>query len=212
MAPGGSSAEALTEIEKKLSKLPVAELPEPELLTLAEGIRDRLYRPVIQAQDRASAEDERRRQQAQRRADLIAYGVSYANSELEKEQDLDGWARLSIRENVKGTLEQELDGSESQADVRGLVDESLDDKIAEAVEDRWKSARPNLIAHGVAYAKRELAQEEGLNAWDRLIEGAVKEELKQTLTGEESDRDVADIVDDILDAELGEAQTEDEED
>jgi hypothetical protein len=53
MAPGGSSAEALTEIEKELSKLPVAELPEPELLTLAEGIRDRLYRPVIQAQDRA---------------------------------------------------------------------------------------------------------------------------------------------------------------
>jgi hypothetical protein len=108
-------------------------------------------------------EDERRQQQAQRRADLIEYGVSYANRELEKEQDLDGWGRLSIRENVKRTLEQELEGSESQADVRGLVDESLDHEIAEAVEERRKRARPNLIAHGVAYAKRELAQEEDLN-------------------------------------------------
>jgi len=40
----------------------------------------------------------------------------------------------------------------------------------------------------------------------------VKEELEQTLTGQKSERDVADIVDDILDAKLGEAQTEDEED
>jgi len=188
-------------------------LPETELLTLAEGMRDRIYRPVIQAQDRATAEDERRRQQAQQRADLIECGVACANRELEQEQHLDGWARLSIRENVKRTLEQALDGSESHVDVRGLVDKCLEHGIAEAEEERRKRARPNLIAHGVAYTKRELTQEEDLNVWDRLrIERAVKEELEQTLTGQKSERDVADIVDDILDAKLGEAQTEDEED
>jgi hypothetical protein len=40
----------------------------------------------------------------------------------------------------------------------------------------------------------------------------VKEELEQTLTGEESERDVEDLVDDILDAELGDVQTGNEDD
>jgi hypothetical protein len=133
--PTDIQAQALTEIEKELSKLPVAELPETELLTLAEGIRDRLYRPVIRAQDRARAEDERRRKQAHRRADLIAYGVSYANSELEKEEDLDAWARLIIRETVKWTLAKPV--------ILGLVTDARPNdtrrdpfiQIADAVSD-----------------------------------------------------------------------------
>ena len=40
----------------------------------------------------------------------------------------------------------------------------------------------------------------------------MKEELEQTLTGEESERDVEDLVDDILDAELGDVQTGNEDD
>jgi hypothetical protein len=40
----------------------------------------------------------------------------------------------------------------------------------------------------------------------------VKEELEQTLTGEESERDVEDLVDDILDAELGDVQSGNEDD
>ena len=40
----------------------------------------------------------------------------------------------------------------------------------------------------------------------------MKEKLEQTLTGEESERDVEDLVDDILDAELGDVQTGNEDD
>ena len=90
--PGETTAQALTEIEAALSKLPVGELPEAELVTIAEGIRDRIYKPVLQAQDRAKAEEARRQQQARQRADRIEAGVAYASRELRKEADLDGWA------------------------------------------------------------------------------------------------------------------------
>jgi hypothetical protein len=51
--PSETKAQALMAIERELSRLPVDQLPRSELVTLAEGIRDRYYRPVIQAQQRA---------------------------------------------------------------------------------------------------------------------------------------------------------------
>jgi hypothetical protein len=45
-------------------------------VTIAEGIRDRIYRPVIQAQQRAREEEERRRYQAGQRTTLIAAGAT----------------------------------------------------------------------------------------------------------------------------------------
>src|SRR5882724_3974114 len=47
-------AEALQEIERKLSALShIDELPRRELVQIAEGIRDRLFRPVLEAQETA---------------------------------------------------------------------------------------------------------------------------------------------------------------
>lgn len=209
--PSDAEAEALREIEKELSKPPVAELPESELVTLAEGIRGRIYGPVLQAQDRAREEEERRQQHARRRASLLEDGVSYASRELEKEQDLDGRARFGIRETVKRNLEQELAGSESQGDVRALVDETLDYEIAEAEEERRTKARPSLITQGATYARRELAKEQDLDACERLrIERTLKEELEREITGDETEKDVEALVEDILDEELGETEEEDE--
>jgi hypothetical protein len=48
-----AKAEALVAIDQKLARLPVDQLPRAELVTIAEGIRDRIYRPAIQAQQRA---------------------------------------------------------------------------------------------------------------------------------------------------------------
>src|SRR5713101_2673509 len=67
--PAEVRAEALQEIERKLSALPhVDELPRRELVQIAEGIRDRLFRPVLEAQEatrqRARADEEARRQRA----------------------------------------------------------------------------------------------------------------------------------------------------
>src|SRR5437879_271725 len=67
--PAEVRAEALQEIERKLSALPhVDELPRRELVQIAEGIRDRLFRPVLEAQEtarqRARAEQDEARQRA----------------------------------------------------------------------------------------------------------------------------------------------------
>jgi len=209
--PSERQAQALAEIEKELSRLPVEELPESELITIAEGIRDRIYQPVIRAQERAREEEDRKQKQARQRADLIASGVAYASQELRREQDLDGWTRLHIEQKVKRILEEDLDGSESQAEVRTLVDETLEQELDDAEEERQKKARARLIAHGAAYASRELARQKDLDATERWqIEGAVKKELEREITGEESERDVEAFVDEILDEELGEAEEDDE--
>ena len=67
--PAEVRAEALQEIERKLSALPhVDERPRRELVQIAEGIRDRLFRPVLEAQEtarqRARAEQDEARQRA----------------------------------------------------------------------------------------------------------------------------------------------------
>ncbi len=202
--PPEARAQALSEIEKELSGLPPEELPESELVTLAEGIRDRIYQPLIrdQAQQRKLQE---------RRAELIDRGVAYARQELRREPDLPGWARVGIEQKVKQTLEREITGTESEPDVKGSVDEILDEEL-EAVEERAREkARPKLIAHGATYATRELAQETDLDVWERLrIEQRVKKELEHELTGWESESDVEDLVDDILDEELGEPEDDGE--
>jgi hypothetical protein len=74
--PSATKAQALVAIDQELSRLPVDQLPRTELVTIAEGIRDRIYRPVIQAQQRAREEEERQRQQAWQRTTLIAAGVT----------------------------------------------------------------------------------------------------------------------------------------
>jgi hypothetical protein len=211
--PADAQAQALAEIEKELSKASLEDLPESELTTLAEGIRDRIYRPVIQAQDRAREEEARKLKQDQRRTDLIVSGVAYARQELRREEDLDGGTRWSIEQKVKEVLEQEIKGSESETDLRPLVDDILDQELEEAEEKRREQARPTLIRHGALYATRELARETDLDPRERWqIEAAVKEELEQELTGDESERDVEGLVDAFLDEELGEPEENHEDD
>ncbi len=57
--PSETKAQALMAIERELSRLPVDQLPRSELVTMAEGIRDRYYRPVIHAEQRAREQAER---------------------------------------------------------------------------------------------------------------------------------------------------------
>ncbi len=209
--PPDAQAQALAEIEKELSKLPLGDLPEWELTKRAEGVRERIYRPVIQAQDRAREDEERKRKQDQRRTDLIVAGVSYARLELHREEDLDGRTRSRIEQKVKEILEQEIEGNESDTDMRPLVNEILDQELEEAEEKRREQARPKLIAHGALYATRELARETDLESRERWqIEAAVKEELEQELTGDESEREVEDLVDAFLDEELGEPKNDED--
>ncbi len=112
---------------------------------------------------------------------------------------------------MKEILEQEIEGNESDTDMRPLVNEILDQELEEAEEKRREQARPKLIAHGALYATRELARETDLESRERWqIEAAVKEELEQELTGDESEREVEDLVDAFLDEELGEPKNDED--
>ncbi len=202
--PSEVKAQALIEIEKALSNLAVEEFPESELVTIAEGIRARMYQSVMQAQDQA-------REEARKRAELIEHGVAYAIEALRQETWLDPWTRVDIAQKVKRALEEEVSGKKSKADVETLVEDVLDDELEAAEEKKRKKARPKLITHGVAYARRELTEEPDLDVWDQWdIERDVKNELEREITGDESQRDVEVLVDEILDDMLGEAETDED--
>jgi len=211
--PSETKAKALVAIDQELSRLPVDQLPRTELVTIAEGIRDPIYRPVIQAQERAREEEERRRQQARQRTTLIAAAVTYANQALRQRHDLESWTRLDLEQKVKRAIEQAIDGSESEVDMRALVDNVVAQHFEPLDRKRRETARPKLIAHAVAYLRLQLAAEDDLDARERRsVERDVKQDLEDGVTGEESTGDLETFVDEILDGLRGEIEEEDEHD
>ncbi len=97
--------------------------------------------------------------------------------------------------------------------MQGRVDELLTQRLEPIQRERRAQTRKELIDHGTAYATRALAQEDDLDAWERLSIGQeVKQDLEKEITGEESEHDVEAIVDECLEAVLGENEEEDQED
>lgn len=211
--PAETKAQALVAIEQELSGLPVDQLPRSELLTIAEGIRNRLYEPAIQRQQQAREAEERKRNQARQRTILIAVGAAHVKRILRQQQDLDGWTRLDLEQQVKRALEREVNGSETEAQVQAQVADLLALQLEPIKSKRREQARQQLIEHGVACAQRELAREDDLDARERsCIEGDVKESLEEEIVGDESESDVEGLVNEILDELFGEAEEEDEKD
>ena len=134
--PSDTKARAYKEIEQALSALPVEELPESELVAIAEGVRDRLYRPVMAAQDDAKRQGEQRRREEQQRVlkeaertaskeEFLQHGYDYACHVLEDVEDLDPRDRETILRRVERVLERKLTGDGSEDDVEDLVEDIL---------------------------------------------------------------------------------------
>jgi len=107
-------------IEAALVPLPVQELPKAELVQIAEGVRERLYRQAVEAQNAAAV-------RAQKKQALQRYGLEYAERELRQTEGLELTERWQIEARVKEEL-QELTGEESRAEVVAWVDEILEDE------------------------------------------------------------------------------------
>jgi len=211
--PSETKAQALVAIEQELSRLPVDQLPRSELVMIAEGIRDRIYRPVIQAQQQAREAQERGRQQARQRTILTAAGVAHANQILRQQQPLESWTRFELEQHVKRAIEQAIVGSESEADLRALVGTLVAQHLEPLTRQRQETARLNLIAHGVAYVRLQLAAEDDLDARERLsVERDIKRDLEDAVTGEESTGDVEAFVNEVLDDLFGETEEQDDRD
>ena len=140
----------------------------------------------------------------------IAAGALHATRWLGQHPDLDGRTRVDLERTVRQALDRELDGSESDTDVRARVEKMLENALKPIQKTRRETGRRALIAHGVEHAADELADED-LSPWERAsIERDVKLALEDEITGTESEDDVEALVDDILDDILGEP--EDDED
>lgn len=107
-------------IEKALEPLPVEELPLSELVQLAEGIRDSLYREAKAGVDEAT------RRTAQRER-LIQHGIHYAERELREIDGLDVLVRWRIERLVKDELAA-VTGDETTDDIEVWVDEIFEDE------------------------------------------------------------------------------------
>jgi len=113
---------------------------------------------------------------------------------------------------VKRTIEQAIDGSESEVDMRALVDNIVAQHFEPLDRKRRETARPKLIAHAVAYLRLQLAAEDDLDARERRsVERDVKQDLEEAVTGEESAGDVEAFVDQVLDDLRDETEEEDDE-
>ncbi len=205
--PSETKARALTEVDLELSRHPVEELPEGELVTIAEGVRDRIYAPVTRAQDEAREEQQRSRE---RREGLVRAGITHANQILDRAA-VQSWTRFSITQRIEQALTQTITGSEAGADVEALVDKILGRELEAINKTRRGAAKAELITDGIDYAKRMLDRELGLGAGERLrILIQVERDLEHELTGNQSPRAVRALVDELLDEEL--ATFEDSED
>ena len=211
--PAEIKAQALAAIERELARLPADELPHAELVTIAEGIRNQLYTPVLAAQQRAR--DDKARQQAHQllRPLRLEGGLLHARRLLWRHPDLDTKTRTDLERTVRQALDRDLDGSETDTDVQRRVEKILEGAIKPIQKARRETMRQTLIARGAEYAAEELAQVEDLPSWERAsIARDVKRALEDEITGTESDRDVETLIDEILDDILGEPEDDEEDD
>ena len=169
--PAEVKAEVLQEIERKLSALPhVDELPRGELVQIAEGIRDRLLRPVREAEEAA-------RQRAQ--------------------------AEEEARQRAQ---------AEEEARRKAKVEEEVARRRDEAAARERTEAKGRLLEHGIAVVDRELRSDLDLDPRERGdIRAWVRHELERELSGDESNAEVEEIVEDLLDEEFCDYDDKDEE-
>jgi hypothetical protein len=108
----------LRDIEIEFARLPIEDLPHGELIAIAEGICDPIYRAARQAQ-------ENKMQAAARRQRLVQHGHDYAASVLRAVDDLDVIERWRIERAVENDLEA-IGANETTDDIEDRVDGLLE--------------------------------------------------------------------------------------
>ena len=216
--------QATQEIRRELSTLPVEETPFSELREIAEGIRDQIYEPEIQAQDavkqqKAADEEARRRQKEnlygalermekeirkkRQREALVAHAVRYAEQRLKTAPGLEIWHQWSAMNAINGAIAREVIGTESPGDIDKLVDELLLPFLEEGAHRVAETRKVKLVEYGRTYAEEELAEEEDLDPFERaMIFVKVRQALEKKLIGNETKAKVEDLVEDLLDDEF----------
>jgi hypothetical protein len=128
-------AAALRSVEHALADLDVLGIPDEELVLIASAARDRAYKPYFQIQEE-KREAEKQKSNAWY---LRLYGLRYAKDKINSDfsdvawDDTEGMAEkrrllAAVDSDLEEDLESQLDGTETQKQVRNLVDDWLDDQ------------------------------------------------------------------------------------
>jgi len=121
------TARILQAVEAALSPLPISELPEGELVRIAEGARDRLV-------SEARTHEAVKLQQIERRRGLTRFGLDYAIRELRLTEGLGAFDRSRIEARVKEEL-QDVTGEESRSEIQAWIDEILEEEGLEHIDE-----------------------------------------------------------------------------
>jgi len=216
--------QATQEIRRELSTLPVEETPFSELREIAEGIRNQICEPEIQAQDavkqqKAADEEARRRQKEnlygalermekeirkkQQREALVAHAVRYAEQRLKTAPGVEIWHQWSAMNAINGAIAREVIGTESKRDIDKLVDELLLPFLEEGAHRVAETRKVKLVEFAKKYAQEELDEEEDLDPFEQaMICEKVRQALGKKLRGDETKEQVEYLVEDLLDDEF----------
>jgi hypothetical protein len=188
--PADRKAEALQEIERTLSRLPLNELPRRELVQIAQGVRDRHFRPVLEAQE-ASKRRARAEEQARQRA--------------RAEEDAQRRARVdTTRQSIEGATR----AAAAQAEVkRGLVARgmSLVDLELRNDPDLRGRERAEIVAWVEGVLDEELTGRESTEELEDIVNDILDEEFAED---DEPDDENADDLDEDDEAEDDDPQLE----
>ncbi|HXX57522.1 MAG TPA: hypothetical protein VEI96_05935 [Thermodesulfovibrionales bacterium] len=167
--PSAAQSDAIQEIRKKLTILPVEETPpHSELVMIAEGIRDRFYQPVFQAQDGAQRKEKEAREKVSR-----------------EEQDRSRAEIISAWEGLRQALQKSREEEEQQAEKL-----RIEENKARLVAWGKRYAQELLREEDLdALSKSEICDE---------VEQIVNEELSGTESLEDVEKLVEDILDEDL--------------
>ena len=223
--PREAKAKVIREIQRELSPLPVSDFHFGDLLEIAERTKERICEPVFKAQDAAKRqittdEEAKRRQKeeeeeralererevtkkARRREMLVASAIRYAERQIKSAAGMEIWHQWPAMNKVRGTIAREVVGTEPQEDIEKLVDEILIPFLEEGADRAEKERKIKLVEYGKKYTQEELDEEEDLNPFERAMTfEKVRQALEQQLIGDETQAQVEDLVEDLLDEEL----------
>ena len=200
--PAETRTQVLMAIERELSARAVEELAEWELVALAEGVRDKHYRPVMEAQDEAKRLEEcrRREEQEQQR--------NRAREDAERAE--------RQREEARPAAEQRASPERAQQQeqrVSALLEHAMSfasDALQE-VDDLDPRDRRSILRRVAEELEAERTGNESQRAVEARVDEILEEECGEAEDGDEDDEDESyDEDEDPDDEDDGDEEDEDE--
>ncbi len=177
--PAETKARALMEVERELSARAVEELSEWELVALAEGIRDKHYRPVMEAQDEAKRlEEHRRREEQEQQLNRLRADADRAERQREE-------ARRAAEQRAS----QERAPQQQEERVSELLEHGTDfacDALQE-VDDLDPRDRRTILQRVERELEEGLTGKESERAVEARVDKILDEELGEAEDGDEDD-------------------------